>query len=561
MASPTSISKAPRCTNHTPMSAVWKCDRCNAYLCRLCTELVAGVDSCAACHKPLRRLTPEELGTAAHAQTSVMRHATPAPGAAPAPVAKPPGMSLSAAPAPARANVGEASVPTLTRAPGGGGGGGAKSGFTGFLPPGVAPARPKPPSAVNMPPAIVAPAAVPPSASAPAESRLGGGEEEQAPAPVLGPRCGPYFCKNHPKVKATRGCKPCMHEYCDACAKMIEGNPRCPGCGGQLNALMPEEQGFPPRTIGKDVHDALTFPFKGSGKIMLVLGGIFYYLSMFGGFKGQMLGLAFIYAYGMKVCRSSGTGRETPPDWPAFQDLGGSISFLLCSLAAHLPAIVFIIVMTHGHPLNFFLQDDYAGESSASEPSDDEEESGEGRYASAGRRRAREILGEGEDGGTVKQAARDEEEQYRKMLEEEHRKWQERRESERQKFIMTMLIPYYVLVLLGSVYLPMALLAVILYRSYSVLNPMFVFGSISRVGSIYVAPLLAAMAGEVINAVPQVMQKVMLVMGDNNMSAFFVLRFVIPLVVAMTFLYVLMVYMRALGVLYYYNQKKLGWFS
>src|SRR5439155_5930173 len=97
---------------------------------------------------------------------------------------------------------------------------------------------------------------------------------------------------------------------------------------------------------------------------------------------------------------------------------------------------------------------------------------------------------------------------------------------------------------------------------YSVLNPAFVFGSIARVGGGYIATVLAMAASDVVNVLPDIVRRMLLAsMGENDGTALLLNTFVIPLVVAFCFLYVLMVYMRALGVMYYFNQKKLQWFT
>jgi hypothetical protein len=377
-------------------------------------------------------------------------------------------------------------------------------------------------------------------------------KKPEAPPQPVGERKGPYFCKNHPKVKATRSCLHCSTEFCNACAKMIEDNPRCPDCGGQINALTPEVQGLPPRTVMTNLIDALTFPFKGSGKLMLFLGSLFYFFSMFGGFKGRALGLAFMYAFGMKVCRSSATGRESPPDWPALQDLSGSVSFVLCWLVSRVPAFLFVVVVMHWPLLDFYLNDEYYGESESGSHAgagDDERESVAHSAATkvlAGSEASEKI----KEDEKSKEAARIEQERQQELRDAAQK---EREEAQKRAYSMKVL-PYYVLSLLGDIYLPMALLAVILYRSYGVLNPLFVFGSIARVGGGYLAAVLAMMVGDLLNFVPEILQREL---GYNLIVA----KLVVPFVVAFCFLYVLMVYMRALGVMYYFNQKKLQWFT
>ena len=522
------------------MSAVWKCDTCNAFLCRLCTEMVQGVDCCAACKSPCRKLTPEELGTAARAQTTVLR-----PGLAPlTPLA-------SIASKPAGITAAAAAVAPAPREPV------TKGGFTGFAPPGAATSAPKPapaPGSTGFVSGSGAGPAVSAQMSRPAESRFQAPEKkEEATQPPAGERKGPYFCKNHPKVKATRSCAHCTREYCDACAKTIEGNPRCPECGGQINAIRPEEQGLPPRTVAANLIDALTFPFRGSGKLMMLLGGLFYYFSMFGGPKGRVGGLAFMYAYGMKVCRTSATGRESPPDWPALQDLPGSVSFVLCWLVSRVPAVLFVVVIMHWPLLDFYLDDEYHGESESRSHAGAGDNDGEsGAHSAATKFLAGSEASEKfkEDEKAKEEATRQEQERQQELRDAAQK---ERDEAQKRAYAVKVL-PYYALSLLGDIYLPMALLAVILYRSYGVLNPLFVFGSIARAGGGYLAAMLAMAFGDLLNFVPEILQREL---GYDMIVS----KLVVPFFVAFGFVYVLMVYMRALGVMYYFNQKKLQWFT
>ena len=463
----TAISQAPRCTNHPPMSAVLACTACKANLCRLCVVMVKSVEVCVDCKAPTRRLSGDELGQAAQHQTAVLRRP-------------------STATAPTRAA--SATATPIPKAP---------------------------------PPVPPAPAPAPVAAPK---------EEKPAGAPTILERKPPYFCKKHEKVKATRSCAHCSEYYCNGCAKMVESNPRCPDCGGQINALLPEIQRMPARTMGQDIHDAMLFPFKGSGKLMLVLGTVFIFALHFAGNRGRAIAAGYMYVYGMKICRSSATGREAPPEWPAFGDLGGAWYFFIAWLVSRIPAIIVLVVICAASPLAVMVGNtDDSGMSSMQ--SSDDEPPGE------------PLPGlDNQDESMRDKAARKERE--RQAWEARHR---------RRELAKPNLIPYYIVDLLGNLYMPMALLALILFRTYGVLNPLFIFGSILRVGGAYLATFMTISAAHLVAHVPEVLSKAL----EESIAGIFI----VPFVSAFFFLYLLMVSMRALGVMYYYNQKKLGWFT
>ena len=473
----TSVSKAPRCTNHSPMSAVLHCDACKANLCRLCVTMQRGTDVCADCKGPLRRLSAEELGQAAHHQTTTLRQS-------------------SNPSTPTRAgSIPNAAVPKAPPPP---------------VPP--APAPPKTSGGIGDPPPGFKP------------------EEKAVGAPQILERKPPYFCKNHEKVKATRGCSHCSEYYCNGCAKMIEGNPRCPDCGGQINALLPDVQRLPPRTLGQDIHDALLFPFKGSGVVHLILGSIFIFLLHFAGFRGRAIAFGYMYVYGMKICKSSATGRETPSEWPAFGDLGGGWYFFIAWLVSRIPAIITLIVICAASPLVLMGNTDDSGMSSVQKQQEEDDNS-------------EPIPGLDNQDESMKDKA------ARKQREKDARAALRKRVEAAKPNLM----PYYLVSLLGDIYMPMALLALILFRSYSVLNPLFIFGSIQRVGSAYLATFITITAVHMIAAVPEVLAQTLVgtIIG----------KAIVPFVGAVSFLYLLTVSMRALGMMYYYNQKKLEWFT
>lgn len=288
----------------------------------------------------------------------------------------------------------------------------------------------------------------------------------------------PFFCKNHKEVKATRKCEICHEEYCDACAKMIEDNPKCPDCAAQLFALLPEDQGFPPKTLGQKIKDSFRYPLKGSGVIMLILGGIYLNMMQYAGVYGYA-GMIYIWAYYLKVCRTSASGRESPPDWPDMHELGGAQYYVIPKIVAALPALVYLAAFTDVSLAALIMGADESA------------------------------------GGPI----------------------------------------YYLIKIAGAVYVPMAILALVLFRSYDVLNPVFVFSSIRKAGRDYVLVFVILIVGECAMGAAVLVTLIasLISMGELGFYAF---KF------AMTFIsmYFMLVEMRVLGDMYYFNQRRLNWF-
>ncbi|MEO5802457.1 MAG: FHA domain-containing protein [Verrucomicrobiota bacterium] len=104
------------------------------------------------------------------------------------------------------------------------------------------------------------------------------------------------------------------------------------------------------------------------------------------------------------------------------------------------------------------------------------------------------------------------------------------------------------LIVAGFLYLPMALLAVAMSDSLSSLNPLLVLGSICKVPLQYlIACLLLAFIIGLKWAVEVAMEKVVPI---------FAIRYLIS---AVLFLYFLIVEMRLLGLMYFWNRRKLAW--
>lgn len=104
------------------------------------------------------------------------------------------------------------------------------------------------------------------------------------------------------------------------------------------------------------------------------------------------------------------------------------------------------------------------------------------------------------------------------------------------------------LIVAGFLYLPMALLGVAMSDSLSSLNPIFVLGSICKVPLPYLIALLLI--------VIIVAAKWAIEVGMEKIIPMFAIRYLIS---APLLLYFLIVEMRVLGLMYFWNRRKLGW--
>jgi hypothetical protein len=99
--------------------------------------------------------------------------------------------------------------------------------------------------------------------------------------------------------------------------------------------------------------DSLTYPVRGSGRILLVIGAVLSAVLglasgaiIIGGFA-WLLGLAYFNAYYCSIVESTVSWNDEPPDWPDVSDLAGEIimpmaRLLFTGLIALLPVIVIV---------------------------------------------------------------------------------------------------------------------------------------------------------------------------------------------------------------------------
>jgi len=89
------------------------------------------------------------------------------------------------------------------------------------------------------------------------------------------------------------------------------------------------------------IHDALTFPFRGIGKYMLVIGGVLSLMISFAFFVpllGYIITIGasgYFAAYSFRIINTTAIGQDQACDWPDFRDFWTDlIAPWLCVLAA-----------------------------------------------------------------------------------------------------------------------------------------------------------------------------------------------------------------------------------
>lgn len=300
---------------------------------------------------------------------------------------------------------------------------------------------------------------------------------------------------------------------------MIEENPKCPECGAQLQKLPPEEQGFPPIPMSTRIVNAFSFPIKGDGKLMVAFGTLMLWI---GHYDWRLGGLAagYMAAYLMKICKTAAIGRETPPEWPDSEDYFGLKFFFFAKLFSLLPAILYLVLVAQVGVLEFM-----AG--------------GGGDEYSSSHEQTQYDVALGPDGLTDPDA--------------ERVSRPPRRESgPRNMTILGPLAPVFILGFLGAFYLPMAILAAALFRTWEVLNPIFVFQSIAKVKSDYIPIYIVLFIADAANMVGTAL---------CGFLPWWLGDILGPLIIKFMWLYLMMIQMHVLGEMYCLNRKKLGWFT
>ena len=109
------------------------------------------------------------------------------------------------------------------------------------------------------------------------------------------------------------------------------------------------------------IHDALTFPFRGIGRYMLVIGGVlsliisFATLVPFLGFIIAIGASGYFAAYTFRIINTTAIGQDQACDWPDYRDFWSDlIAPWLCVLAASLVSFgpSYIIIFRFDPPMH-----------------------------------------------------------------------------------------------------------------------------------------------------------------------------------------------------------------
>lgn len=177
------------------------------------------------------------------------------------------------------------------------------------------------------------------------------------------------ICHHHPGVRAEYVCEWCDQPLCSDCVtpRQVAGLDfvTC-ACGGRCRerAVVSGARAVQDSASNLGYADAITYPFRGHGLLLLGVGafvfGLLGFVAIFPliGLIIQALIFGFLCAYAEKVIASSGDGDPELPDWPDVTDLFGDIiapalriltTVLIC-MGPGLAAYFFL-----SPPLNFLL--------------------------------------------------------------------------------------------------------------------------------------------------------------------------------------------------------------
>jgi len=155
---------------------------------------------------------------------------------------------------------------------------------------------------------------------------------------------GNAACKFHPKSPAAWHCETCQMDYCDLCINIRRvGDSSRHLCRKCDNDCAPVKISYATSQVVENFYSllpgAFSYPFKGSGSVLIVAGGVFFtgltvfmsmarYAFLFGLVAILMCSLFFVgylFTYAKSVISETAQGANEPPDWPDFTDWGDSV--------------------------------------------------------------------------------------------------------------------------------------------------------------------------------------------------------------------------------------------
>jgi hypothetical protein len=199
---------------------------------------------------------------------------------------------------------------------------------------------------------------------------------EPQPEPATGPpgstsaAAPTRACLEHQERLATHRCDRCAGRFCGEC---VTGG-RAHGlsysacrCGGAAIPLGEEEIGAGSMTVGEGIREALTYPFRGQGKFLILIAlGCFLVLDVVGmtilllmAMVGKLMLSGAILGSAFQVILQTANGEDEELDWQEFESVARSVlyPFLACLaviLVCWTPAIA-VIAWTDSSPVLFWL--------------------------------------------------------------------------------------------------------------------------------------------------------------------------------------------------------------
>lgn len=177
-------------------------------------------------------------------------------------------------------------------------------------------------------------------------------------------------CKNHPDVPALWRCTSCEGLFCGLCVNVqmlgpVQAN-ICRSCHGRCESLAAvAEEAAPKKGFFEQVPGAFAFPFKRGGLMLIVIGGLFFWLAgatagVTFGVIGAVIGGGYLAAYMLRIINHTANGGDELPDWPGFADMWEDIVLpfgliLAVNLFSFAPAIAYFAAGIYYHILNFWI--------------------------------------------------------------------------------------------------------------------------------------------------------------------------------------------------------------
>ncbi|MGB0578188.1 MAG: FHA domain-containing protein [Limisphaerales bacterium] len=166
-------------------------------------------------------------------------------------------------------------------------------------------------------------------------------------------------CDKHPANFLSLVCPKCHLKFCDDCVNKLEvsGQERqiCPYCKESCRSLQfqlaseQRQQKLHHGSLFQCLGDIFKFPLSPEGIWLLLIGTIIYVVLDFVAkfdYRVAIVASGYVFAYIMKIIRSTADGEDELPGWPDFADWKAQIvqpllMFLASALVSFLPLLIY----------------------------------------------------------------------------------------------------------------------------------------------------------------------------------------------------------------------------